>query len=96
VPQIDHGGTADVVGVEGALTVGVGRRVVVSAADSLVRSVRLPVGVRPQHTEVRLGVLPVGCVAGLFRRPDRGAKEVEVCEIREPDGGSGGDGAKGR
>jgi hypothetical protein len=83
VAHVHDGGTGEVVGVEGALPVGVRRRVVRAAADALEASVGLPVGVGPQHAERGLLREPVGRVARLRRRRDGVTEEVQVSGIGE-------------
>ena len=84
VAQVDHRGTGHVVGVERALAVGVGGRVVGATADALEGPVVLAVGVGPERADRRLLRHPVGRVPGLLRRRHGVAQEVEVGEVGQP------------
>jgi len=89
VPQVDHRGTGDVVGVERALRPGVRLRVVGAAADALVLAAGAAVGVRPQHAERWLLREPVRRVPRLPRRGHLVVQEVEVRQVGQPAVGSG-------
>ncbi len=81
VPQVDDRGAGDVVGVVGALPVGVVRGVVGAAAGDLVAAGGQVVGVDPQHSDRGLAAEQVGGVSGLRRRGHRGGEEVQVRQV---------------
>jgi len=83
VPQVHHRRARDVVGVEGTLAVGVVGRIVGPAADPPVRSVRIRLGIGPQHADAgRLGE-PVGGVTRNRGHGDGVTQEVQVGEVGE-------------
>ncbi len=81
--QVHHGRAGDVVGVVGALLVGIGRRVV-ATPDPLEAAVVLVVGVDPEHADIGVLGEPIGGVRG--RRPHCHpvGQEVEMSQVRQP------------
>ncbi len=87
VAEVHDGGPGQVIGVEGALTVGVRVRVIGAATEPPIRPVCLWLGIGPEDPQAWLVREPVGRVTGLRRRCHHVAEEVEMGEVRQREGG---------